>query len=243
MEWHLGGPGQDMRADQEGPDLAAPPALSPLRRRKTTAEEVEDRLIIAIARGDKQPGEPLTEAEISEALEVSRVPAREAMQKLHLRGILVGRGQRGLRVADCSPRRVAELLELRTAIECIFVRHIMRPGPHRAPLILALEGLIEDMRRLAGTDDPIALSTVDLEFHRTIASHSGNDLAAQMWEGLAQHMLIVFCRDWSQATDRTGEVDLHRRLLDFLREGDPGDIEAALRDHFTGPGTRQGIRS
>jgi len=232
-----------MPPDFETTSLLNAPALSPLRRRKTTAEEVEDRLIIAIARGDKKPGERLTEAEISDALEVSRVPAREAMQKLQLRGILVGHGQRGLRVADYSPRRVAELLELRTAIEAIFFRHVMRPGHARAPLIAALEGLLDEMAALSGTDDPIALSTVDLEFHRTIATHSGNDLAAQMWEGLAQHMLIVFCRDWSQAADRTGEVELHRKLVVFLREGMPGDIEAALRDHFTEPNVRLAIRS
>jgi DNA-binding GntR family transcriptional regulator len=232
-----------MPTDFETTSLLNIPALSPLRRRKTTAEEVEDRLIIAIARGDKKPGERLTEAEISDALEVSRVPAREAMQKLQLRGILVGHGQRGLRVADFSPRRIAELLELRTAIECIFFRHVMRPGNDRAPLIAALEGLLDDMAALSGIDDPIALSTVDLEFHRTIATHSGNDLAAQMWEGLAQHMLIVFCRDWSQTADRTGEVELHRKLVDFLRHGQAADIEVVLHDHFTEPNARLAIRS
>jgi GntR family transcriptional regulator, rspAB operon transcriptional repressor len=51
-------------------------AMAPIRRARTAAEEVEERLIIAIALGEKQPGERLTEAEISTALEVSRVPAR-----------------------------------------------------------------------------------------------------------------------------------------------------------------------
>ena len=68
--------------------------------RTTAADEVEERLIIAIARGDKASGERVTEAEIASALEVSRVPAREAMQKLQLRGILVAGEKRGLRVSD-----------------------------------------------------------------------------------------------------------------------------------------------
>ncbi len=57
----------------------------------------KERLILAIARGDKAAGERITEAELASALNVSRVPAREAMQKLLLRGILVGGSQRGLR--------------------------------------------------------------------------------------------------------------------------------------------------
>lgn len=218
-------------------------AMAPIRRARTTTEEVEERLIIAIALGEKQPGERLTEAEISTALEVSRVPAREAMQKLQLRGILVEQGQRGLRVADYSPRRIAELIELRFAIERIFFQHVMHPDFDRAPLIAALELMLDEMRALSGTDNPLAVSTVDLEFHRTIAVHSGNQLAAQIWEGLAQHMLIVFCRDWSQAADRTGEVELHRKLVEYLRAGELSDLDSVLRDHFSEPKKRQTVET
>jgi DNA-binding GntR family transcriptional regulator len=218
-------------------------AMAPIRRAKTTAEEVEERLIIAIALGEKQPGERLTEADVSSALAVSRVPAREAMQKLQVRGILVEQGLRGLRVADYSPRRIAELIELRFAIERIFFQHVMCPEFDRAPLIAALELMLGEMRALSGTGDSLAVSMVDLEFHRTIAVHSGNQLATQIWEGLAQHMLIVFCRDWSQATDRTGEVELHNKLVAFLRAGDLADLDAVLSDHFNEPSKRVTIET
>jgi DNA-binding GntR family transcriptional regulator len=232
-----------MPVDSAASALLLPSALVPIQRAKTTAEEVEDRLIIAIALGEKQPGERLTEAEISTALKVSRVPAREAMQKLQLRGILVEQGQRGLRIADFSPRRIAELIELRFAIERIFFQQVMRHDFDRRPLIGALESMLEEMRALSGIGDPLAVSMVDLEFHRTIAVHSGNLLAAQIWEGLAQHMLIVFCRDWSQAADRTGEVELHRELVAFLAGGDIADLDAVLRNHFVGPKARLAIKT
>lgn len=213
-------------------------ALSPIRRSKTTAEEVEERLILAIARGDKVSGERITEAEIAAALNVSRVPAREAMQKLHLRGILVGGPQRGLRVADYSPRRMAELLELRHAIERIFFLHILKEKEGRAALLAELDGIMTHMRELAGSGDPIALSAVDLDFHRAIARHSGNVFATQIWEGLAMHMMIVFCRDWENAADRTGEVRLHEKLVQFIRKGAVKDIDRVLTSHFTDPPTR-----
>lgn len=219
------------------------PALSPIRRAKTTADEVEERLIIAIARGDKSAGDRITEAELASALNVSRVPAREAMQKLQLRGILVEGGQRGLRVSDYSQRRIAELFELRFAIEKIIFQHVMREGHDRAPLIAALEEIVEQMRALSGSGDPVALSSVDLDFHRTVARYSDNQLAAQIWEGLAQHMIIVFCRDWASAADRTGEVQLHERLISFLREGSPDDIDEVLSLHFSEPASRIGMNS
>ncbi|MGO4837969.1 GntR family transcriptional regulator, partial [Rhizobiaceae sp. 2RAB30] len=152
-------------------------ALSPIRRGKTTADEVEERLVLAIARGDKAAGDRITEAELASVLNVSRVPAREAMQKLQLRGILVEGGQRGLRVSDYSQRRIAELFELRFAIEKIIFQHVMREGHDRGPLIAELEQIVETMRAMAGSGDPVALSSIDLDFHRAVARHSGNELA------------------------------------------------------------------
>lgn len=218
------------------------PALSPIRKPRTTADEVEQRLIIAIARGDKASGERVTEAEIASALEVSRVPAREAMQKLQVRGILVGGGKRGLRVSDYGQRRIAELFELRFALEKIIFQHVMRQDHDRAELLAELEEILTRMADLSDSGDPVALSSVDLDFHRAVAKHSGAELAARMWEGLAQHLIIVFCRDWSNASDRPGEVRLHRNMIDFLRAGAIADIDAVLANHFSEPGLGRGAR-
>lgn len=214
------------------------PALSPIERARTTTDEVEERLILAIATGDKAFGDRITEAEIASALKVSRVPAREAMKNLLLRGVLVEGEQRGLRVSDYSAARIAELFELRLAIERIIFEHVMREGRDREPLLQQLEVIVERMRSLSGSGDAVALSSVDLDFHRTVARHSGNELAAQIWEGLAQHLLIVFCRDWSSASDRTGEVRLHERLIEFIRKGSLADLDAVLRLHFSEPAQR-----
>ena len=214
------------------------PALSPIERARTTTDEVEERLILAIATGDKAFGDRITEAEIASALKVSRVPAREAMKNLLLRGVLVEGEQRGLRVSDYSAARIAELFELRLAIERIIFEHVMREGRDRGPLLEQLEVIVERMRSLSGSGDAVALSSVDLDFHRTVARHSGNELAAQIWEGLAQHLLIVFCRDWSSASDRTGEVRLHERLIEFIRNGSLADLDAVLRLHFSEPAQR-----
>ena len=73
-----------------------------------------------------------------------------------------------------------------------------------------------------------------------VAETSGSELAAQIWEGLAQHLIIVFCRDWSSAADRPGEVRLHRRMIDYLKHGSVDDIDEVLANHFSEPETRNG---
>jgi GntR family transcriptional regulator, rspAB operon transcriptional repressor len=208
------------------------PALSPIQRPRTTSEEIEERLIIAIARGDKLSGERITEAELATAFRVSRVPAREAMQKLQLRGILVGGEQRGMRVADYSEQRIAELYELRIAVEKIIIQHVMREGRDNSALFSELSEIVARMAKLSDSDDPLALGTADIDFHRAIVSHSGHQLGAQIWEGLAQHLLIFFCRDWSNTADRLSEVRLHKQMIDFLKSGAAGDIDRVLAKHY-----------
>ncbi len=209
-----------------------PSALTPIKRTKTTAEEVEERLILAIALGEKQPGERITEAEVAKSLNVSRVPAREAMRKLQNYGILTAAPQRGLVVLDYSSERIQEILDLRVALESIFLKKVMARPDLQPVLMDDLEKIVVRMREMADAQDPVLLSLIDLEFHRTVATASGNKLGLHIWEGLAQHMLIMICRDWALASNRIAEVKLHLEMLDFIRDGDSKNIEKFLGSHF-----------
>lgn len=207
-------------------------ALSAIPRPRTTADEVEERLVLAIALGEKSPGDRITEAELATTLNVSRMPAREALQKLHLRGVLVENDQRGLKVADYSETFIADLHEVRHSIERVVLRRVMSADFDRTALLEELREHIARMRELSGSADTLLLGKTDLAFHRAILTHSGNQLAAKIWEGIAQHALIVFLRDWAQAADRTGEVALHERLVDFIANGQEADIDRFLREHY-----------
>lgn len=208
-------------------------ALSAIPRPRTTADEVEERIVLAIALGEKSPGDRITEAELAATLNVSRMPAREALQKLHLRGVLVESDQRGLKVADYSEAFIEDLYEVRHSIERVVLRRVMSDDFDRTALLEELEEHLAQMRDVAGSADTLVLGKIDLAFHRAILRHSGNQLAAKIWEGLAQHALIIFLRDWAHVADRTGEVALHQRLVEFIARGEVKDIDRFLRDHYT----------
>jgi DNA-binding GntR family transcriptional regulator len=209
--------------------------LSPIQRSGTIADEVADRIIMAIVRGEKQPGERITEAEIAEAMNVSRVPAREAMQKLRLRGILVLEDVRGMRVADFSEERIAELYEIRLAIEKIIFRHALPRCRSHPELVDRLEAIVDRMHAASQAHDVVAIGLLDVEFHQTVAEISGNELAARFWDGLSPHLVIIFCREWSRAPNPPGEVKIHRDLCELLRTGSIEDIDAMLTNHIINP--------
>src|SRR5688500_14098824 len=99
--------------------------IGPVPRAKTIAAQVAERIVLAIANGEQQPGERLTEGSLAEAMNVSRVPAREALQQLQAIGIVVPLEPRGLRIVDFSPDQALEVRYVRMGLEGVAVKLAM----------------------------------------------------------------------------------------------------------------------
>lgn len=71
---------------------------------------VFDEILAAVLRGDLQPGERISDAELAERYGVSRTPVREALQRLREIGIIEASPSRFTRVAAVTPRQTLEAL-------------------------------------------------------------------------------------------------------------------------------------
>src|SRR5690242_6794465 len=74
-------------------------------------EQAAERLRQSIIRGELAPGVQLVEAEISELLDISRTPLREALKLLAAEGLVELRRNRSARVRPMRPDELAELFE------------------------------------------------------------------------------------------------------------------------------------
>jgi DNA-binding GntR family transcriptional regulator len=92
--------------------------------------------------GELAPGTVLAEVEQSTRLGVSRTPLREALAKLTAEGLVSAHSGRGLVVTDVDLGRIAELFEVRGALEEQAARLAAR---RRDPAVF--EGLREEFRR------------------------------------------------------------------------------------------------
>ena len=90
-------------------------------RRRGLADEVADRIRDAIFSGAYAPGEQLREVELSEALDVSRGPVREALFRLEREGLVHTAWHRGATVTTLASEDVAEISSLRAALERLAV--------------------------------------------------------------------------------------------------------------------------
>ena len=86
-------------------------AYKPLR------EVVSSTLRQAIKDGLLKPGDRLMEIQLADELGVSRTPIREAIRQLEQEGFVVMVPRRGTYVADISLKDIAQVFEIRSALE------------------------------------------------------------------------------------------------------------------------------
>ena len=130
-----------MPADARSTDDPGPraPAPGPLRQ----SDRVTDELRSAILRLDLLPGSLLTERGLEQSFAASRTPARAALGRLEVEG-LVERQGRGWRVTPIDPVDLAAVSEFRLIVEAAVVRLVVERATD------------EDLRRLADAQDPPA---------------------------------------------------------------------------------------
>lgn len=89
---------------------------------KTRAHAVTEVLHAAILDGRLPPGTRLNQDQLAQELGVSRMPVREALKEMEIRGLVVQHPYRGAEVSQLSASDVEEIFEMRIALECLAIR-------------------------------------------------------------------------------------------------------------------------
>jgi DNA-binding GntR family transcriptional regulator len=178
------------------------------------------------------PGTALSEQAVSEQLQVSRAPVREAFRQLVVEGLLEVVPQRGTFVARLDRARIGDAVFVREAIECKAAELAAA-----APLAQRKQ-LAEIVKRQASAaarrDYATHLST-DEEFHQRILHLAGHPHA---WNALRlartgmnriRHLAIPTVGSHKIA------IDHHRAIVEAILDGDARAAVKAMRLHIHSP--------
>jgi DNA-binding GntR family transcriptional regulator len=163
--------------------------------RKTVQQEVADKLRQAILSGVFAPGHRLVEAELCEALGVSRSSLREALRCLqaeHLIEIIPNRGPHVPVLAweDAEEiYEVRELLEGEAAARC--AARMDEGG------IADLKSRLEAFHRAVIEEDTTSLIHAAAAFYEIILSNCGNKIIVQVQAGLLARISYLRTRSMS----------------------------------------------
>lgn len=204
-------------------------AFAPLES-ETVAAQVQRRLEEAIYSGQLKPGQRLIEADLAEALQVSRASFREALRLLQSKGLVVNTHRRGTFVAELSANDVRDLYNLRLVLEVFAIRHA---AEHRDDLLLnRLQELVGDLHQRAVRRDHLGIVDLDLEIHRAICAATGNRKLLEMWGDLVAPSRALLLTKYRLFDDSPDITLGHQRLVDAIRDRDSDRAEALLRSHI-----------
>ena len=190
-------------------------------------EQVKELLLERILNGSYQPGERLVESRIAQELGTSQAPVREALRDLELLRFVESEPFHGARVRAVSEEEHAEIYPVRAALEEVAAREaaVRLDGD-----VDALEAELDAMHAAADAGDPHALIEHDAAFHRLIVEASGNGILADVWKSLRIETRTAITALRARI-DGHEIAELHRPVLDALRDCDPDRAGQALRRH------------
>lgn len=139
---------------------------------KYTKDGVLNLLRERILSGKTSAGQKLNETGLASELQISRVPVREALQRLEEMGLVMTVPRKGKFVVNLTVEEVQKINSIRLIFEVEALALCRRNLGSSARRILSA---LADKMESDETIDYNEVSRLDLEFHRTIWSQSGNE--------------------------------------------------------------------
>jgi GntR family transcriptional regulator, transcriptional repressor for pyruvate dehydrogenase complex len=210
-------------------------------------DEAIDKIKEMIVSGALGPGDRLPkEADLAERLGLSRNSLREAVKALSIIKVLDVRQGDGTYVTSLSPDLLLESLSFvvdfhrdDTVLQFLEVRRILEPAATALasrrmtdPEIAKLQRVLDE---LGASPSVEALVANDLEFHRAIASGSGNAALCSLIDGLSGP--TTRARIWrgltqEGAVDKTREQ--HQAIVDAIAAREPELARSWATVHIAG---------
>jgi DNA-binding GntR family transcriptional regulator len=188
----------------------------------TRAEQVYQALRERIVTVALEPGARLIERDLAAEFEVSRIPLREALQRLAGDGLVTTVPGQGSIVTVPTPKDIEDLLDVRAGLEPLAARLAAAgAGP---------EALARLRACVQPQNDPEALTEANAAFHREVVAAANNPLLAQIMEPLEARMRWLFHLAAERDLDQQRRE--HAKPLEALEAADPERAAAIALAHI-----------
>jgi DNA-binding GntR family transcriptional regulator len=199
--------------------------------RKSPADRVYQEVLRQIVAGEIGAGERLPAEPLADQMGCSRMPVREALQRLASEGIVVITPGCGARLVSPSPREIRDVYAVRAVLEDMAVRLALKEK--LSVLLAALEEILhhQEKARERSYEDYLRQ---DMAFHRTLAEWGGNAfLAASVENALAASWVYrMLFEPRRGAMLPPSPEEEHRKILEALRRRNEEDVAALVKRHI-----------
>lgn len=174
-------------------------------------EVVFNNLRDAILNGELKPGERLLENQLAEKLGVSRTPVREALRMLEQENLVALVPRKGAQVLDLSAADIKNVLEIRSALEAVAIRHACRSMD--VEHLEELKVLNVEFERAFEEKDYERVATTDEKMHDIIFASAHNDRLVQIISNMRAQVYRYRMAYLKVYETKTAVVNHHRGII------------------------------
>lgn len=196
----------------------------------TLKERIVQILREGILMGKLKPGERLNESRLSRELRMSRIPIREALQRLEEQGLVTNIQRKGMFVVSLSEEETQKINSLRLILEpeaLMLCKTNLTPERERQ-----IAALVNQWEVQIDVIPPSRAAELDLEIHRAIWAASGNEFLVKTLTSLLvplfAHRVI---RKINVERQRWGK-NTHMPLLRFIRGESEQTATEVILEHL-----------
>lgn len=183
-----------------------------------------------ILSGEIAAGEPLRQSALAEALNISRIPVREALLQLEAEGLVKFEAHKGATATELSVTQVTELFELRALIETNLLEKAI---PNLTEEILTqARGYLNELEEAFNKDDVSSWSELNTKFHTCLYQAADSPHTLEVVHGLNTNCDRYIRLQLLLAGSIPRAAQDHRRILEFCHSKETAKAVTLLKDHI-----------
>ncbi len=195
---------------------------------KNLTERVAELIRQKIVHGEFSPGQRLSEAALSESLQISRNTLREIFRLLTKEGLLKHEPNRGVSVAIPSIAAIIDIYRVRRLIEC----QALRQAYPRHPAGKRLHNAVEVAGQCRDRGDWVGVGTANMDFHMAIVELADSERLNEMFSRLLAELRLAFGMLQDPEFLHAPYVDMNGHILQLFEAGKLDEAAAALHDYL-----------
>lgn len=188
-----------------------------------------------ILRGRLRPGNKLIPQELADAMNVSRTPIREALERLHQEGYAGRQPRRGYFVMEIAVADVRDLYQTREALELFALKQTLARGVDAAE-IAKLRKINETYAKMFAPDQVVTHERLETDklFHLQLAALAGNEYLCRTLESIFEKLIFKRRVDGPGPLPSEAPFKDHERLIDALEATNAKAATQVLTAHIDG---------
>ncbi|KPD02288.1 GntR family transcriptional regulator [Moellerella wisconsensis] len=190
----------------------------------TIAETMRNKITL----GEWIPGQRLSEAALSEELEISRNTLREVFRVLTQEGLLTYTPNRGVCVSIPDVATINDIYRVRQLIECDALQHAYAMHP----AVEKMQQAVSNARVHAENKYWIGVGSENMQFHMAIVELSDSQRLIKLYRHISAELRLAFGHLQDAKLLHAPYIDQNAQILNLLNAGKNQQAAESMRHYL-----------